>query len=310
MTPSKSSTLDAPTAPPTEVRDASTPARQFPLTALLVIGCAGVGVAAWFGAGSSAGGSSGAENQAAVTGPEGSQSVDGAALEPGNLGGRVAEVIQVSNYTYVRVESQGGTEFWAAVTSTQLSEGDVVKFEGADLMSNFESKELGRVFPQIYFGRLAGETTARADGKQSDLQGHGHFAPPTAEEGAAAKKAASLLAESVEVTPAKRAEGPLGRNIAEIYAQAEELSGKKVRVSGTVVKLTRNVMGTNFLHIRDGSGDAVKQTHDLVLKVENDPPNLGIEALFEGTVAEDIDLGAGYSYPVLLEDARVLLSAK
>src|SRR5690606_27761734 len=125
-------------------------------------------------------------------------------------------------------------------------------------------------------------------------------------EGAAAKKAASLLAESVEVTPAQRAEGPLGMTVAEIYARAGEFSGKKVRVRGTVVKLTRKVMGTNFLHIRDGSGDAVKQTHDLVLKVASDPPNLGIQALFEGTVAEDINLGAGYSYPVLLEDARVI----
>jgi len=299
MTSPKSSTLDP--SPPSEAGDSSTPARQFPLTALLVIGCAAVGVAAWFGAGPSAGGSFGAEDQAAVTGPDGSPSVGATALDPGDLGGRVAEVIQVSNYTYVLVESKGGAEFWAAVTSTQLSEGDVVKFEGADLMTNFESKELGRVFPQIYFGRLAGETTARGD-----AQGNGHFAPPTAEEGAAAKKAASLLAESVEVTPAQRAEGPLGMTVAEIYARAGEFSGKKVRVRGTVVKLTRKVMGTNFLHIRDGSGDAVKQTHDLVLKVASDPPNLGIQALFEGTVAEDINLGAGYSYPVLLEDARVI----
>jgi len=36
------------------------------------------------------------------------------------------------------------------------------------------------------------------------------------------------------------------------------MTGKDVTVRGTVVKVTRNVMGRNWLHIQDGSGDPAR----------------------------------------------------
>jgi hypothetical protein len=210
----------------------------------------------------------------------------------------VQEVIQVSNYTYLRVQPKDAAEFWAAVTKTDVAKGAVVSFDGAELMTNFESKELERVFDQIYFGRLvSGQNSPHAEGE---------FAPPTKEEGEAARRAASMVAEDIPILQGNKAEGPLGRRVEEIHQQLENLDGKKVRVRGTVVKLTRKVMGTNFLHIRDGSGDSAKETHDLVLKVAEEPPGLGNAALFEGTVASSVDLGAGYSYPVLIEEGKVV----
>lgn len=265
---------------------------KLPLTVLLVLGCAAVGAYAAFGPSGTSSSSSPSEGSVAPT------PADGVHSEQAALSGTVREVIQVANYTYLRVEPKGGPEFWAAVTKATVDEGSAVSLDGAELMTNFESKELDRVFDRIYFGRLS-------SGAKSPHEGDG-FAPPTKEEGEAARRAASMVAEEIPIVGGEKAEGPLGRTVEEIHEDGATLSGKKVRVRGTVVKLTRKVMGTNFLHIRDGSGEGAKETHDLVLKVAEDPPSLGSQALFEGTVASNVDLGAGYNYPVLIEEGRVV----
>lgn len=264
---------------------------KVPLTALLILGCGAVGLYAALGS-SPPRASSLPETPSATP-------VDAVEGDSTALRGTVKEVIQVSSYTYLRVQPAAGAEFWAAVTKTSVSEGASVAFDGAELMTNFSSKELDRTFDQIYFARLAGGTGA-------DPHAGGQFAPPTAEEGAAAKKAAALVAEEIVVPETKKAEGSLGHTVGELYERSAALSGKTVRVRGTVVKLTRRVMNTNFLHVRDGSGDPAHQTHDIVMKVAEEPPTLGKQALFEGTLATNVDLGAGYSYPVLLENARVI----
>jgi hypothetical protein len=98
------------------------------------------------------------------------------------------------------------------------------------------------------------------------------------------------------------ASGANGKRIAELFAQRKALAGKLVRVHGQVVKVAAGIMGTNFVHLRDGSGSPKSSDHDLTITIDQ-PPEKGQRVIVEGTVKVDHDLGAGYLYPVLLEKA-------
>ena len=63
---------------------------------------------------------------------------------------------------------------------------------------------------------------------------------------------------AIEVGSIETAEG--GVTIAAIWTDREALAGKTVIVSGKVVKYNGGIMGTNWLHIQDGSGSAADGT--------------------------------------------------
>ena len=75
-------------------------------------------------------------------------------------------------------------------------------------------------------------------------------------------------------------------------------------VRGKVVKYTPGVMGKNWVHLRDGSGSAADGTND-VLVTTKDETKIGDVVLARGTVRTDVNLGSGYSYKVLVEEATL-----
>ena len=48
---------------------------------------------------------------------------------------------------------------------------------------------------------------------------------------------------------------PGGKTIAEVYAEAGALKDQRVKIRGKVVKFSGGIMGKNWLHIQDGTGD-------------------------------------------------------
>lgn len=64
--------------------------------------------------------------------------------------GTVAETIDATNYTYVRVKTDKG-EIWAAATQFKVSVGEKVTVPVDMPMENFTSPTLKRTFPVIYF---------------------------------------------------------------------------------------------------------------------------------------------------------------
>lgn len=95
-----------------------------------------------------------------------------------------------------------------------------------------------------------------------------------------------------------------GVDVAEIYAKAGELEGKRVRVRAKIVKSMPNILGRTWLHIQDGTGQAAKGDHDLVVTTTGEPA-IGATVVIEGMVVRNKDLGSGYRYDVMLEDARL-----
>ena len=82
------------------------------------------------------------------------------------------------------------------------------------------------------------------------------------------------------------------------------LAGQSVKVRGQVVKYNSEILGKNWLHLRDGSGSVGKNDNDLMVTTST-KVKVGDTVLVEGTVSLNKDFGAGYKYAVIIEDAKV-----
>ncbi|NMF98654.2 hypothetical protein GPA27_14810 [Aromatoleum toluolicum] len=102
--------------------------------------------------------------------------------------------------------------------------------------------------------------------------------------------------------PAAFAADAAVKTVAAIHQEKTELSGKAVQVSGKVVKVNNGIMGRNFVHVRDGSGD--QATNNLIV-TSKDTAAVGDEVVVTGNVKLDRDFGSGYMYPLLVEDATI-----
>jgi len=210
-----------------------------------------------------------------------------AAPAPASITGKVLEVKDVETYTYLRLKTAKG-EIWAAVGKAPVKVGSEVTIEHVSMMANFESKTLKRKFDQIAFGSLAGSGAA-AHAPAGDM--------------AAAHAGLSKVADVGDVKVA-RATGPDARTVAEVVGKRTDLKDKTVVVRGKVVKFTPGVMDKNWIHLRDGTGSAADGTNDIVVTTQ-DETQIGAVVLVKGVVHTDKDLGSGYSYKVLIEEATL-----
>ncbi len=96
-----------------------------------------------------------------------------------------------------------------------------------------------------------------------------------------------------------------GRTVAEVWAERQALAGQEVTIRGRVVKYSPSIMGKNWLHLRDGTGSAADGTHDLTVTTQGFA-RVGDLVTVTGTVTVDRDLGMGYQYDVLVEQAGVV----
>ena len=201
--------------------------------------------------------------------------------------GKVLETKDVEPYTYLRLKTKDG-EVWAAVGKSPVKVGSEVTIENASIMTNFESKTLKKTFDRIYFGTIAGAGTK---------------APLAGGDMAAVHAGVAKPADVGEVKVAK-ATGPDARTVAEVVAKRTDLKDKTVVVRGKVVKFTPGVMDKNWIHLRDGTGSAADGTNDVVVTTK-DETQIGAVVLVKGVVHTDKDLGSGYSYKVLIEEATL-----
>ncbi len=216
-----------------------------------------------------------------------------------SLKGKVLERLDAPPYSYLRLQTAQG-EAWAAVPKTEVGKDAEVTVAGAMPMQGFESKTLNRKFETVYFGTLAGE------GSVGPAPGAGPGAMPDMAQGpgiAAQHAAAAAGPADVGDVKVPKASGSDARTVAEIYAQRAALKEKPVTIRGKVVKFNAGIMNRNWVHLRDGSGTAGKD-NDITVTT-GDMAAVGDVVLVKGTVRVDKDFGAGYAYPVIVEDAKL-----
>jgi DNA/RNA endonuclease YhcR with UshA esterase domain len=196
--------------------------------------------------------------------------------------GEVLEVQDVAGYTYLRLKTKDG-ETWAAVSKAPAKKGAQVTIENVRVMNNFESKSLKKTFPTILFGSLGGA------GAGNDM--------------AAAHSGVARTTDSGDIHVPK-ASGANARTVAEIITKGAEMKDKPVLVRGKVVKYSPEIMGKNWIHLRDGSGSAADNTNDLIVTTMNQAKT-GDVLTVKGVVRTNKDFGSGYSYKVLIEEATL-----
>jgi hypothetical protein len=92
-----------------------------------------------------------------------------------------------------------------------------------------------------------------------------------------------------------------GTTIAAIYAGKDQFEGQTVTIKGKVTKFNRGILGKNWAHIQDGTESA--GNFDLTITTL-DEVKVGEIIIFEGKIALDKDFGSGYTYEVIMVDAK------
>ncbi len=233
------------------------------------------------------------------------------------LTGTVKETFDSGGYTYILLDNGQGT-VWAAIGATKVEVGQEISLTSGPVMKDFHSRSLDRTFPEIIFSAgIKGASTgghammdkAKASGEGSDEENFmaalgtndeaGAMVDPAEATGGSGKAIVSAVNIKVDKAP-----GDHSYTVEEIYAGSKELNGKPVVIQAKVVKVSPQIMGKNWLHLQDGTGNAMSNTHDLVVTT-NDVPELNSIIVIEGVVATSKDFGAGYFYPVIVEEGVV-----
>jgi hypothetical protein len=202
--------------------------------------------------------------------------------------GTVVETMNASSYTYVQFDT-GSKKIWAAAPTFQVKIGDKVNVPMGALMKNYQSKTLNRTFEEVYF--VGAITVGDAKLPASQMSG-GH--------GGTAGKAAAPAPVKIDFTGIKKPKG--GKTVAELYAEKSSLSGKEVTVRGKVVKFSTNIMGKNWIHLQDGTG--AEGSNDLTITTDSSA-KVGDTVVASGVFAVNKDLGYGYKYDIIVEDANI-----
>ena len=193
------------------------------------------------------------------------------------------EVIQSSNYTYVRV-TEDSKENWIAISRREVETGKSYYYEPSIEMTDFVSKELKRTFKTILF------VDKFSDQPITNVKVSTESAPKGNQP--------AIIKEGIKV---EQAEG--GITIADLYAKKDSYAGKTVKIRGEVVKFNAEIMGKNWIHLQDGTNS--NGSFDIAVTT-SDVAKVGDVVTVEGSVTLKKDFGAGYFYEVIIENGKMV----
>jgi len=213
-----------------------------------------------------------------------------AAEAAGTFTGEVIETMNAGGYTYVQVDT-GSETIWAAGPQQSMATGTRVEISKAMPMRGFRSETLEQTFDVLYF---VGAFEPEGEHGHAEAGGDPH--------------GGSMMGGQASPTAATDAPidlggiAPAGQTVAAVHANKADLAGQTIRVRGKVVKALSGIMGSNWLHIQDGTGEA--GSNDLTVTT-SEMVEVGSTVVVEGVLSVDRDFGAGYKYTVIIENADV-----
>ncbi len=213
----------------------------------------------------------------------------------GAISGKVVETMNAAGYTYVLIDT-GAKKSWVAAPQFAVKVGDTAAIADAMPMQNYQSKTLNRTFDVVYFtGNISVNGAPAAPSTTAPIPAPSTAALPPGHRTKSAKTAPDL-------TGIKRAEN--GQTVEEVITGKTKFAGKSVAIRARVVKYNAQILGKNWLHIRDGSGGP--GTNDLTITTSA-TVKVGDLVLVTGKLGTDRDFGSGYKYPLIIEDATVVV---
>jgi hypothetical protein len=201
--------------------------------------------------------------------------------------GTVVESIESGGYVYLKLEEQ---DIWIAANTFAVSSGDKIQYSGGMEMNDFHSKSLDRTFESILFVSQANLVSGDGPVKPAmSVKGH------ESNDMRMLKPAAAQAPAPGEVTPL-----PDGKTVAVVFAEADQLKEQEISLNARVVKISRNIMSKNWITLQDGTGT---EPENKLLATSQEVVAPGDLVIVRGIIRTDIDLGYGYKYKVLLEEA-------
>ena len=188
--------------------------------------------------------------------------------------GTVVDTINGGGYTYLQIDDTK-KKYWVAVEGTKVEKGTEVRFTEELRAKNFESKALNRKFDEIVFASNLQYRTAVPE--KGNLE---------------------LISEQVKESPYKQKDT---MSVKEAWEKRVSLKDKTIAIRGKVVKASANIIGRNWIHIQDGTGEGSEVGR--IVFTSKELPKVGDIVTASGVVNVDKDFGSGYSYKIIVENA-------
>lgn len=219
------------------------------------------------------------------------QASAGLAADDATHKGTVTFAQNAGGYSYMKIK-ESGKEVWLAALPMKVSVGDEIEYTGGDVMSNFQSKAMNKTFDAIRF-----VSRIHVVGKETPKAGMPKDAMPKDE----VHKGIKASKETLPPRQGDIAKPKDGKTIGEVFSEKEKLKGSKVVLQAKVMKVSRNILGKNWVTLADGTG---KLPDDRIVATTMESPSVGDIVMAGGILKTNVDLGAGYQYKVILEDAK------
>ncbi len=249
--------------------------------------------------------------------------------------GTVVETMNTGHYTFLLLKTDE-KETWVVIPQTDtIVKGGTVTIQPGMTMKDFKSRTLNRTFATILFSTGLVEYADKKDTYTAITDMEKAVTYPESPEVAdntndisfavalqteqnrmlINQKMSDMAAEIsggslAAIQPAKgitieRASGENSYTIEECFKKRNELNTQTVQVRGKVVRISKRIMGKNWIHLQDGTGDPMKHTHNLVFTTQ-EVPELNSIITMEGVLHADQDFGSGYEYKAIIKDAIIL----
>ncbi|MCX7770347.1 MAG: hypothetical protein N2202_04600 [Proteobacteria bacterium] len=162
--------------------------------------------------------------------------------------------------------NENSKDVWIAIPKLDVKVDDTIETSEGIIMKDFRSTSLKRTFPEIIFATKATIIESK-NGKNA--------------------------------TTTNKIPGIF--NVSKVIEHSSDLKGKTISFKGKITKFTPNIMNKNWLHLSDPNNEKT----DIVVTT-NENVNVGDIVTMEGTLETNKDLGAGYYFKVIIEDAKLV----
>ena len=187
----------------------------------------------------------------------------------------VVEHIRGKRYSYLQVNEKGRA-YWLATMGGDFKVGETYGYNEGIEKTQYHSTELNKTFDQIL---LVSALYRKETGHVHD---HTNAQPQVVE----TPKPLKIHSKSILLR--------------ELITNSNQYKDKKVEVTGKVVKVNPDIMDKNWIHLQDGS----MNSFDFVATSDELPP-VGHVVTMTGMIRLNKDFGAGYTYDIILEGAKI-----
>ena len=224
--------------------------------------------------------------------PAAANDIKSEAAESGLISGTVIATHTAGRYTYIQLtQDPDQKEVWLAA-AIDAAVGDRIEYQGGVPMTAFHSETLNRTFDNILFVSAIRKVTGEAQQANKDTVSvpnddfHRQLTPNQA-------KITLPTAEEIKRSATER-------SIGEIFADLDTLNGKTIGLKAKVIKVGSGILGKNWITLSDGTG---KAPENKLLATTKQVVQIGSTLSVKGVLKTNVDLGSGYKYKAVLEEA-------